>query len=89
MMTMIRIFQALDAYGEQRVLLLAVQTLDFVPNQGEHFDINGKNFLVLHVQHYLDTATMDQSLELTVIPPENMIDIEFIGEEEEEDEWRI
>lgn len=78
---MVRIFQALDAYGEHKVLLLAISELEFVPNVGEELEINGNAFVVLKIKHVLATATMVQDLELTVIPPHLLVEVDYVEEE--------
>lgn len=79
---MIRIFQALDALGEQKVLLLAVNELDIIPNIGEELSINEKDFVILSVKHCLVTPALESSIELTVVPPELLVEIKYVGEQE-------
>ena len=82
-MTMIQIFQALDALAEQKVLLLALTDLEIIPNIGEDIEINDKEFMVLRVKHKLDTSTMAMNIELIVAPPSLLIDVEYVSEDAE------
>lgn len=74
---MIRFYQALDSFGEQTVLLLAVSDLDVIPNVGEELDINGNDFVVLRVKHYLKTAELTQEVEVVVVPPSMLVEVEY------------
>jgi len=82
---MIRIFQALDAYSEQRVLLLALSDLEIIPSIGEELEVNAQSFVVLTVKHCLSTQPFNHDVELVVVPPEMLVEVEYINQEYDED----
>jgi hypothetical protein len=48
---MIYLFEALDVFLEEKLLLLQIRGLDYIPNKHEEFCINGHSYRVLHVKH--------------------------------------
>jgi helix-turn-helix protein len=82
MMRMIRIFQALDALGEQKVLLLALTDLEIIPNIGEDVEINGNEFMVLRVKHVISTTSPVNDTELLVAPQSLLMDVNYMEQEE-------
>lgn len=82
---MLSFYQYLDAEMEQKVLLMTISGLEFMPALGELFEINGVEFIVIQIKHKLNTATMQQELEYYLMKSEDVysIEIEYLDQDEE------
>lgn len=75
---MLSFYQCLDAQMEQKVLLMSVARLDYLPALGEIFEINGIEFNVIKIKHKLNTATMQHDLEYYLIKTDDLYDFEYV-----------
>lgn len=82
---MLSFYQYLDAEMEQKVLLMTISGLEFMPALGELFEINGVEFIVIQIKHKLNTATMQQELEYYLMKSEDVYnnEIEYFDQDEE------
>lgn len=82
---MLSFYQYLDAEMEQKVLLMTISGLEFMPALGELFEINGVEFIVIQIKHKLNTTTMKQELEYYLMKSEDVYnnEIEYFDQDEE------
>lgn len=81
---MLNFYQCLDQDMEQKILLIALNGLDFPPALGEAFEINGIEYNIVFIKHRLSTTNMRQELDYYLMKPEQMIDVEVFYQEDDD-----
>ena len=67
---MVKVFQQLDAYSGEVVLLTAVAEIDIMPNLDESLVINNKRFVITKVEHdwVINEKGLKQDISIFVVP---------------------